>query len=338
MSITANVTRPTHEMEAAYLEYRRACYYIIYRHAKERGLLSALESPKTIDEIIRDMHFIPERRLALELFLKALTRFGAITTTHATPTRYQKASDIELQPIEFDRDLMAQAISSEKVESLIHSQSYAGLIDALYEKENRVAADFVSSNMQLWNEFLQTPFYRYTRNRALQSITTPAGKVLDLAAGPGFGLVDIAQEVGNNGMVLGLERSRDFISEALKNTEHLPQVRIAQCDLDNGLPFLRDTFFDGAMIVGAFHFLQQREQLFADVARVLKPGGKFCVAYTYMQYGSYDQELMDLRFLLREPPSQPPSRAEVMTMATSHGFHTQEEFTMGCFGSFVFVK
>jgi SAM-dependent methyltransferase len=338
MSSVQTLSRSSSEMEQAYLEYRRACYYIVYRHAQTRGLLEKLTTPQTIDEISETMGFLPQRRLALELFLKALTRFGCLTVIEGSPMRYLSTSGFADKPVEFDHTLIARAIGSDKVESLIHGQSYAGIIDTLYEKENRVAADFVNSNMKLWNEFLQTPFYRYSRDRALHAIATPAGRVLDLACGPGFGLVDLGGVVGADGLAMGLERSRDFVSEALTNTEALPQVRVMHCDLDKGFPFLRDAYFDGAMNVGAFHFLEKRMQLFEHVARVLKPGGKFCVAYTYMQYGSYDQELMDLRFLLREPPSQPPTREEMLTYAQKSKFKLAEEFTMGCFGSFVFVK
>ena len=338
MSLAQTLTKSSSDMEHAYLEYRRACYYIVYRHAQTRGLLEKLTTAKTADEISEEMGFLPQRRQALELFLKALTRFGAITVAEGPPVRYLSIPGFSEKPIEFDRALLAKAVGSDKVESLIHGQSYAGIIDTLYEKENRVAADFVSSNMKLWNEFLQTPFYRYCRDRALHSIARPSGKVLDLGAGPGFGLIDLGCVVGAEGLVVGLEKSRDFVCEALTNTETLPQVRVMQCDLDKGFPFIRDAYFDGAMNVGAFHFLEKRAQLFEHTARVLKPGGKFCVAYVYMQYGSYDQELMDLRFLLREPPSQPPTRTDVLAYAQQSGFSLVEEFTMGCFGSFLFVK
>lgn len=338
MSSTQTEMRPSNDMEEAYLEYRRACSYIIYRHALARGLLERLDTAKTIDEISEEMGFLPERRLALELFLKALARFGALTVTSSSPLRYVTTPGFTDTPIEFDHELLAKAIGSDKVESLIHGQSYAGIIDTLYEKENRVAADFVSSNMKLWNEFLQTPFYRYCRDWAIHAITKPGACVLDLAAGPGFGLIDLGIGVGHTGTVVGFERSRDFVAEALKNTEELPQVRLMQGDLDKGFPFLRNDYFDGAMIVGAFHFLEQRSLLFEHAARVLKPGGKFCVAYTYMQYGSSDQELMDLRFLLREPPSRPPTRSDMLTFASTHGFRLEHEFTMGCFGTFLFIK
>ncbi|HLI69159.1 MAG TPA: methyltransferase domain-containing protein [Ktedonobacteraceae bacterium] len=329
------------EMEAAYLEYRKACYYIIHRHAQERGLTAVLMTPRTADEISAEMNFLPERRNVLELLLKALVRFGTLTVEYESPDsppRYQCTPGFLETPIVFDHELIARAIGKDKVEGLIHSQSYAGIIDTLYEKENRVASDFVASNMKLWNEFLQQPFYQYCRNQAIDFIAAPAGRVLDLAAGPGFGVMDIGQIVGEAGLVIGLERSHDFVCEALQRIQSFPQVHMMSCDLDQGLPFLRHAYFDGAMIVGAFHFLTQREQLLEHTALALKPGGRLAVAYTYMQSTSYDQELMDLRFLLREPPSQPVRRDELVASAAQYGFELEDESTMGCFGSYFFVK
>ncbi len=98
-------------------------------------------------------------------------------------------------------------------------------------------------------------------------------------------------------------------------------------------------FFDGAMIVGAYHFIKNRNLLFENVARVLKPGGKFCIAYVFSKHGSYDQELMDLRFHLRQPPSNPPTRSEVEATAARYRFTPSPEgFMIGCFGWYLLIK
>lgn len=327
------------EMENAYLEYRRACYNVIFQHALERGLIAKLESPKSAEQISIEMGFLPERLKTLELFLKALTRFGALTITPGPPALYQATPGVADTPVEFDRGLLAKAISFDRVEVLIHSKNYAGIIDTLYEEENRVAADFGDDNVKLWNEFLQAPFYTYGREQAVKAITSPGARVLDLASGPGFGLLELSREVGAEGVVVGAEISRTFVGESARRVEQCPNIRVFQCNLDEGFPFLATGFFDGAMIVGAYHFIKNRDLLFENVARVLKPGGKFCIAYVFSKLDSYDQELMDLRFHLRQPPSNPPTRSEVETTAARHGFRlSSEEFTMGCFGWYLLVK
>jgi ubiquinone/menaquinone biosynthesis C-methylase UbiE len=160
--------------------------------------------------------------------------------------------------------------------------------------------------------------------------------VLDLACGPGFGLLELAEEVGEDGTVVGVEISRDFVAEALKRTADHPYVHLAQGDLDQGIGFLRNTYFDGAMIIGAYHFLKKPEVLFSEAVRVLQPGGRLCVGYVYSKRGSPDQELMDLRFALREPPSSPPLPDDIVRLAREEGLVKVDELTLGCFTSFVF--
>jgi SAM-dependent methyltransferase len=338
MSVAEATHEQTATMEQAYLEYRRACAYILHRHAEERQLLDQLATPKTADEIIAAMAFLPERKRTLALFLQALARLGSVVAEPGEPLRYVRNPDHAATAFSFDHDLIAQAIGVEKVENLIHGQSYAGIIDTLYVHENPIAADFSSSNTDLWNEFLQMPFYRFSRERAVQALAGAGHRLLDLASGPGFGLSELAEAVGSSGLVIGGEISRGFVAESVERMKAFPYVRVMQLDLEDGLPFFRDAFFDGAMIVGAFHFLKQRQQLFDDVSRVLKPGGRFCVAYTYMRLGSADQELMDLRFHLRQPPSAPPTVEELLGYANRSGLTVADRSTMGCFGTFLFEK
>lgn len=333
--------QPVTEVENAYLEYRKACYNVLYKHADERGLLEKLQTPKKVDDIVSMMGFRAERSESLELFLKALTRFGALesvaqngNTRYATALKFAGNGGAHL-----DVGLLQEAIGSDAVEKLIHGDSYAGIIDSFYKELNPVAVDFVEENIELWNEFLNTPFYRYSRDRAVDAVSQPGGKVLDLACGPGFSLLRHRKKVGPEGLVIGLERSRDFIVEAMKRTEDYPWIHTVQCDLDHGFPFIRDNYFDGAMIIGAFHFLRNRNQFFSEVSRVLRPGGRFCVGYVYSVNGAYDQELMDLRFYLREPPSVPSSREEMTGLGKANGFgEPVENFHLGCFEWCLFEK
>ena len=85
MSTAADVRPPetAASMEEAYLEYRKACALIVLRHAEERGLMDALSKPKTIDELVAEQAYLPERRPILELLLAGLARLGAVRRTKA---------------------------------------------------------------------------------------------------------------------------------------------------------------------------------------------------------------------------------------------------------------
>jgi len=322
-------------MEAAYLEYRRAGYEILRRHAAQRGVFDALERPLDEEGLSEALGFLPARRDVVHLFLQALVRYGSLETDGSRYWRSDRATD---DAPAFDRDLMAKAIGKDELEALLHGDSYAGIVDTLVAEENKIGSAFVRANQQLWDEFLQTPFYSYFRDRAVEAVAAPGGAVLDLAAGPGFGLADLAGAVDEQGLVVGIDISRDFVAEAVERMRPHPRVRVLQADLDDGLPFLRQAYFDGAMLVGAYHFLRRRERFFETVASLLKPGGKLCVAYVYTSRGSLDQELMDLRLALREPIAHPTTDDELTELAAQAGLVARETFTIGCFGWYLLER
>ncbi len=332
MPTTTGFQRPA-EVEAAYTEYRRAGYEVLHRHAEARGILKALSSPRTLEELAGDLAIQPHRKPLLRLFLRALVRYGTLEQDgdHLATLSYEGADD-------FDADLIRQATGEESLSSLLHGDSYAGITDMLYSDSNALGSAFVGANQSLWDEFLQTPFYGYFRARAVDAIAQPGARVIDLAAGPGFGLRELAERVGPDGGVVGVEISRDFVAEAVKRLEDLDQVRVVQANLDIGLSFLQADYFDGAMLIGAYHFLEQRETFLDSVARVLRVGGTLVLGYVYTERGSYDQELMDLRLSLREPLALSTGEQELTDLCAERGLVAEESFAVGCFGWYRLVK
>ena len=323
-------------MEPAYQEYRKACYRILWRHVRERGLLDLLLEPRTLDDIDLALHVLPERRLGLELLVKALVRFGAVSVVQdGAETRYEVAYGFDGESEPLDLDLVGCAIGRDNVDKLIHSASYRGIVDALIDRENPISSDFVAANLSLWDEFLQQPFYALGRREAVAAIARPGGRVLDVGCGIGLGLAELADAVGPDGEVIGVERSHDFVIESEKRIAGMPGARVLRADADSGLGFLQEGHFDGAMMVGVYHFLKHQHRVFETVARLLRPGGRFVLGYVYLRRGTYDQELMDLRMLFREPRATPTTADEVARLGEAAGLRlTSDEHTLGCFGWF----
>jgi ubiquinone/menaquinone biosynthesis C-methylase UbiE len=111
-----------------------------------------------------------------------------------------------------------------------------------------------------------------------------------------------------------------------------------QGNLDHDLPSLDSDSFDGAMLIGAYHFLEQRETFLDSVARVLRPGGTVVLGYVYIDRGSYDQELMDLRLSLREPLAHSTGEQELVDLCAARGLVLADSFAVGCFGWYRLVK
>lgn len=323
------------DMEVAYLEYRRACSMILWRHAGSRNVLAALQQPKSAAQLSEQMGFRPEKLELVELMLKALARFGAIEPTDGG--RYRAVPGF--QPDDVDREVLPIAIRAEEVEDLMHSDTFRGMVDTLRLEENAAAAHFSAGHMKVWTEFLSQPFYEYFRRASVNAVTYPGASVLDLGCGPGLGLRELAGAVGPEGSVTGIEVSEDFVAEAKRRNADLRQVTVFAGNLDDGLPAeIGAGPFDGAILVGAMHFLHKPDVVLGAIARALRPGGLLSISYAYLQLGTPDQELMDMRFAFREPRPAAIDSGELIETAGKNGMRLRERFGLGCFGWFLFER
>ena len=112
------------------------------------------------------------------------------------------------------------------------------------------------------------PWYRRT---ALQRAGLgPGMRVLDIATGTGLVAREALALVGPGGAVVGLDPSEGMLGEAGK----LPIARVRA--LGERLPF-RDAAFDFVSMGFALRHVADLEALFAEIHRVLRPGGVACV-------------------------------------------------------------
>jgi arsenite methyltransferase len=99
-------------------------------------------------------------------------------------------------------------------------------------------------------------------------------RVLDLGSGSGTDVFCAAIQVGETGRVIGV----DFTDEQLAKARHLadrdgfPQTELVRASID-ALPF-EDGSFDVVISNGVINLSPVKHQVFAEAARVLKPGGR----------------------------------------------------------------
>jgi demethylmenaquinone methyltransferase/2-methoxy-6-polyprenyl-1,4-benzoquinol methylase len=105
------------------------------------------------------------------------------------------------------------------------------------------------------------------------------GKALDLCTGTGSVAVALTKQVGETGVVIGLDFSRGMLEKAKgkvkksgTNRLHLVQANASQ------LPFKKSSFH-GVTCSHAFYELKEDERARAidEVARILIYGGRFCL-------------------------------------------------------------
>lgn len=105
-----------------------------------------------------------------------------------------------------------------------------------------------------------------------------ASHVLDAATGRGEFINVLKQKLGSYVQIIGVDQNEKIVNHAQK---FFPEndVEIYRMDLE-ALRF-EDAYFDLVCISNSLHHLQNREQVFAELLRVLKPGGIFLATEMY---------------------------------------------------------
>jgi ubiquinone/menaquinone biosynthesis C-methylase UbiE len=98
----------------------------------------------------------------------------------------------------------------------------------------------------------------------------PGHAVLDVGCGAGDDLRSLAELVGPTGRVVGVDNSETMLHEASERTQGLP----VECHVGDAhrLEFAADTF-DGCRAERVFQHLERPTEAFAELVRVVRPGG-----------------------------------------------------------------
>jgi arsenite methyltransferase len=106
----------------------------------------------------------------------------------------------------------------------------------------------------------------------------PGEHVLDLGSGSGTDVFCAALLVGDSGRVVGVDITDEQLAKAerLRDEEGFAQVELVEGRIEN-LPF-DDASFDVVLSNGVINLSLLKGQVFAEAARVLRPGGRLVVA------------------------------------------------------------
>jgi ubiquinone/menaquinone biosynthesis C-methylase UbiE len=106
----------------------------------------------------------------------------------------------------------------------------------------------------------------------------PGEAVLDLGSGSGMDVFYAAGLVGPGGVVLGVDFTREQLDKAAGS---MREHRIVNVDLREGrieaLP-VEDASVDAVISNGVINLCPDKKSVFAEAARVLRPGGRLAVA------------------------------------------------------------
>jgi arsenite methyltransferase len=103
----------------------------------------------------------------------------------------------------------------------------------------------------------------------------PGDRILDVGCGPGFYVSELAEEVGTEGYVLGLDGSPAMLAVAAKRTEGLANTELGEADAIS-LP-VKDADFDRVLSVQVLEYVEDVPAALAEMDRALRPGGRVLV-------------------------------------------------------------
>ena len=103
----------------------------------------------------------------------------------------------------------------------------------------------------------------------------PGERVLDVGCGPGFLCAELAEEVGSEGAVTGLDGSPHMLALAARRCERHPNVELRESDAT--ALAVEDALFDLALCVQVLEFVPDVAAGLAELHRALRPGGRIVV-------------------------------------------------------------
>jgi ubiquinone/menaquinone biosynthesis C-methylase UbiE len=102
--------------------------------------------------------------------------------------------------------------------------------------------------------------------------------VLDLGSGAGLDVFVARDEVGAHGHVIGVDMTAEMIAKARVNAENagFDNVEFRLGEIEQ-LPVLSDSI-DAVISNCVLNLVPDKRRAFAEIIRVLKPGGRFCIS------------------------------------------------------------
>ena len=111
-------------------------------------------------------------------------------------------------------------------------------------------------------------------NPFLMDSLSPGAVVLDIGSGAGMDCLLAGRRIGSKGMVVGIDMTDEMLERARAgaNEAGLGHVRFEKADM-NRLPIEAESV-DVVISNGVFNLTPDKEALFAELHRVVKPGGR----------------------------------------------------------------
>jgi arsenite methyltransferase len=146
------------------------------------------------------------------------------------------------------------------------------------ERQDKYVADEFDRQAGHYDDSLTVrSFQRRTQALVVNEIQIAEGMhILDLGCGTGTATLEIASRLQGTGKVVGLDLSEKMIEQAERKLAESECANVAFV-VENGTELGYAGCFDYVLSTNAFHHFGDKERVFSQVWRALKPGGAFLV-------------------------------------------------------------
>ena len=106
----------------------------------------------------------------------------------------------------------------------------------------------------------------------------PGQTVLDLGSGAGLDLILAAERVGPSGRVIGIDMTQEMIDKAMENVARAGHANVeVRMGMIEQMP-VEDQSVDWVISNCVINLSPEKDRVFSEIARVLKPGGRFSIS------------------------------------------------------------
>ena len=147
----------------------------------------------------------------------------------------------------------------------------------------------------LFMNVISLGYYPYLIKRVVDKMDIhPEQSILDLGSGTGRNDGFIAQKIGPEGSILGLDISKEMLDLSRRRCQSYPNVEFREQRIEAPLDYQDE--FDKVFISFVLHGFEDRQKIkiISNARQALKPGGVFCI----FDYNEFD--LGRLWFPLRQ--------------------------------------
>lgn len=299
-------------------------YLVLHERLRDRGLFEVLgESWMDFSELRERVGLDAGVAHRFRLAMDALRNLGSLELQgDRARVRTSKTPEVEL-----DEDLIGWAFGP-----LLESYLQMYRADIVFDPSFALA--FNEGMDEIWDGLLNAPINLLPRDLAVEWISSPGARVLDLGFGTPQTLRQLAEEVGGDGQVCGLDVSAHFVRRAKQELADLGAIdRIVCADINDGLGRFEDESFDGVMFMGALHFVHDPDALFRELARVMKRRTRLAVGMFFIDKPCYAGPALQLHRSFFDPPGALRSEREVVDGLLRSGFDLNMSILLGSYCS-----